>query len=46
MAGRQPKVEQIIQRLREVEVLYGAGATIAEACPQDRSTGADLLPLA
>ena len=32
MAGRQIKIEKIIQRLREVEVLCAEGATIAEAC--------------
>ena len=32
MAGRQPKIEQIIRRLREVEVFCGEGATIADAC--------------
>jgi putative transposase len=32
MSKRQPKVEQIIQRLREVEVLCSEGITISEAC--------------
>jgi putative transposase len=32
MAGRQIRIEKIIQRLREVEVLCSEGATIAEAC--------------
>jgi transposase-like protein len=32
MAGRQIKIEKIIQRLREVEVLCAEGATISEAC--------------
>ena len=32
MVGRQPKIEQIIRRLREVEVFCGEGSTISEAC--------------
>ena len=32
MAGCQIGIEEIIQRLREVEVLCSEGATIAEAC--------------
>ena len=34
MAGRREKPEGIVSRLRQVEVLQGQGATIAEAVRQ------------
>ena len=36
MAGKREKPEEIVSRLRQVEVLQGQGATIAEAVRRAR----------
>lgn len=45
MAGKREKPEDTITKLRQVEVLQGQGAKIADAVRQIGVT-ADLLPLA
>ena len=34
MAGKREKPEEIVSKLRQVEVLQGQGITVAEAVPQ------------
>ena len=46
MVKRAFAPEQIINKLREAEVLLSQGATAGEASRKDRSHGANVLPLA
>ncbi len=58
MAGKREKPEEIVSKHRQVEVLQGQGATIAEAVrqiggepccaigPSDNGEPADVLPMA
>jgi hypothetical protein len=46
MSGKREKPEEIISKLRQVEVLQGQGATIAEAVRQMWRDAADVLSVA
>ena len=43
MARKHHKPEEIVAKLRQVEVLVGQGRPVAEGCPGDRGDGRDLL---
>ena len=45
MAGRRDKPEEIVSKLRQIEVLQGQGKPIADAVRQIGDS-ADLLPMA
>ena len=46
MPSKKHTPEQVINKLREAEVVLAQGRTVAEASRQIRSDGADILPVA
>jgi hypothetical protein len=46
MARKHHKPEEIVAKLRQVEVLTGQGKPVADAVQDDRGDGGDLLSLA
>ena len=46
MAGKRDKPEEIVAKLRQVEVLQGQGAVDSGCGPSDWRNAADVLPMA